>query len=67
MQTNGDDFCGICYIDDIRSVPSVLVQCGHVFHYEVFNTTHTHVLKKESEIFFLIHLYSNIRLNFSQI
>mmetsp|Transcript_37914 Transcript_37914/g.59954 ORF Transcript_37914/g.59954 Transcript_37914/m.59954 type:complete len:1138 (-) Transcript_37914:205-3618(-) len=32
MQTTGDDFCSLCWTEEIRSAPSVLMNCGHVYH-----------------------------------
>lgn len=30
----GDDFCPICYVEDLKSAPSVRLACGHMFHFE---------------------------------
>jgi len=30
----GDDFCPICYVEDLRSAPAIKLECGHIFHYE---------------------------------
>ncbi|KNC49138.1 uncharacterized protein AMSG_05111 [Thecamonas trahens ATCC 50062] len=32
-QITADDYCSICWVDDIRSAPSIELACGHVFHY----------------------------------
>eukprot|EP01087_Luapelamoeba_hula_P013862 TRINITY_DN3_c1_g1_i1.p1 TRINITY_DN3_c1_g1~~TRINITY_DN3_c1_g1_i1.p1 ORF type:complete len:963 (+),score=199.31 TRINITY_DN3_c1_g1_i1:100-2988(+) len=29
---NADDFCNICWIEDLGSKPSLLLGCGHLFH-----------------------------------
>ena len=28
----GNEFCAICYTEDLRSSPSVLLDCGHILH-----------------------------------
>ena len=28
-----DDYCSICWVDDLRSAPCISLACGHVFHY----------------------------------
>ena len=30
---SGDDFCGICFVEDLRSAPCIRLECGHIFHY----------------------------------
>ena len=30
----GDDFCNICWIDELSAAPCVWLGCGHMFHYE---------------------------------
>eukprot|EP00008_Paramoeba_atlantica_P014012 CAMPEP_0201478736 /NCGR_PEP_ID=MMETSP0151_2-20130828/3510_1 /ASSEMBLY_ACC=CAM_ASM_000257 /TAXON_ID=200890 /ORGANISM="Paramoeba atlantica, Strain 621/1 / CCAP 1560/9" /LENGTH=1139 /DNA_ID=CAMNT_0047859915 /DNA_START=83 /DNA_END=3502 /DNA_ORIENTATION=- len=34
LQNSGFDYCGICHIDEIAAAPSVMLHCGHAFHYE---------------------------------
>lgn len=29
-----DDYCNICWVDDLKSAPCILLDCGHVFHFE---------------------------------
>jgi hypothetical protein len=31
---SGEDFCPICYVEDLKSAPSIKLACGHVFHFE---------------------------------
>eukprot|EP00753_Platysulcus_tardus_P008318 PLAT15892.1.p1 GENE.PLAT15892.1~~PLAT15892.1.p1 ORF type:complete len:615 (-),score=134.59 PLAT15892.1:135-1763(-) len=28
-----EDFCNICWVEDLGSAPSILLACGHVFHF----------------------------------
>ena len=28
------DYCGICWVEDLASAPVIKLRCGHVFHYE---------------------------------
>ncbi|KAK5583929.1 hypothetical protein RB653_005534 [Dictyostelium firmibasis] len=30
---NNDEYCNICYVESIKSAPSVMLDCGHMFHY----------------------------------
>lgn len=30
---HGSDFCSICWVEDLKSAPSILLGCGHMFHY----------------------------------
>ncbi|EGC37039.1 hypothetical protein DICPUDRAFT_150438 [Dictyostelium purpureum] len=30
---NNDEFCNICYIESLKSAPSIMLDCGHMFHY----------------------------------
>jgi len=30
----GDEFCAICYVEDIRSAPCIRLDCGHIMHYD---------------------------------
>lgn len=30
--TVSDDLCGICYVEELGRAPSIMLQCGHVFH-----------------------------------
>ena len=30
----GEDYCGICWVEDLESAPCILLSCGHIFHYE---------------------------------
>ena len=34
MPQTADEFCNICWIDDLGSAPSIQLECGHVFHYQ---------------------------------
>ncbi len=29
---HGSDFCSICWVEDLASAPSLLLECGHMFH-----------------------------------
>jgi len=29
----GDDYCNICWTDDLYSAPCIKLDCGHIFHY----------------------------------
>lgn len=29
----GDDFCAICYVEELRAAPCVQLDCGHIFHH----------------------------------
>lgn len=29
----GDDFCAICYVEELRAAPCVQLECGHIFHH----------------------------------
>jgi len=31
---NGQDFCNICWVEDLQSAPCVQLECGHLFHFE---------------------------------
>ena len=31
--TTNEDYCNICWVEDIASAPSVELTCGHVFHF----------------------------------
>ncbi|KAK3269813.1 hypothetical protein CYMTET_21758, partial [Cymbomonas tetramitiformis] len=31
---SADDFCGICWVEPLRSAPAIRLQCGHVVHAE---------------------------------
>eukprot|EP01095_Lingulamoeba_sp_RSL-Kostka_P009076 TRINITY_DN3106_c1_g1_i1.p1 TRINITY_DN3106_c1_g1~~TRINITY_DN3106_c1_g1_i1.p1 ORF type:complete len:449 (-),score=163.39 TRINITY_DN3106_c1_g1_i1:81-1427(-) len=33
LNQNGEDFCNICWVEDLSSSPSLQVKCGHIFHY----------------------------------
>ena len=35
LQALGSDFCGICWVEDLCSAPTIMLPCGHAFHYEV--------------------------------
>ena len=28
-----DDYCNICWTEDLASAPSIELDCGHIFHY----------------------------------
>eukprot|EP01117_Protostelium_nocturnum_P001993 TRINITY_DN12646_c0_g1_i1.p1 TRINITY_DN12646_c0_g1~~TRINITY_DN12646_c0_g1_i1.p1 ORF type:complete len:711 (+),score=248.84 TRINITY_DN12646_c0_g1_i1:261-2135(+) len=30
----GDDYCNICWVEDLNSSPSIMLKCGHIFHSE---------------------------------
>jgi E3 ubiquitin-protein ligase MYCBP2 len=30
----GEDYCNICWTEDLKSAPSIQLQCGHIFHYQ---------------------------------
>lgn len=32
--TNGEDYCNICWVEDLASQPSVDIGCGHIFHFK---------------------------------
>eukprot|EP01017_Pseudomicrothorax_dubius_P046940 TRINITY_DN8351_c0_g1_i1.p1 TRINITY_DN8351_c0_g1~~TRINITY_DN8351_c0_g1_i1.p1 ORF type:complete len:410 (+),score=32.69 TRINITY_DN8351_c0_g1_i1:307-1536(+) len=34
----GDDYCNICFVEDLRSAPCVKIGCGHIFHYHCLKT-----------------------------
>jgi len=34
LKNVGSDDCQICWIDDLTCAPSVMMECGHVFHYD---------------------------------
>ena len=31
---SGDDYCAICYVEDLRSSPCIRLDCGHIMHYD---------------------------------
>ena len=33
LRQDGDDMCMICFTDPLSPVPSIMLDCGHVFHY----------------------------------
>ena len=33
LTQNAEDFCNICFTEDLGSAPSILLGCGHAFHY----------------------------------
>lgn len=33
LKQNSEDYCSICYCASIGSEPSVLLDCGHVYHF----------------------------------
>jgi len=33
LKQDADDMCMICFTDPLSPIPSILLQCGHVFHY----------------------------------
>ena len=32
--TTGEDYCNICWTEDLQSMPSISLGCGHIFHYQ---------------------------------
>ena len=34
LTQEGEDFCNICWVDELKAAPSIWLGCGHVFHYE---------------------------------
>jgi len=30
----GEDYCNICWVEDLKSAPSIQLKCGHLFHYQ---------------------------------
>jgi len=30
----GDDYCNICWTEDLKSAPAIQLKCGHIFHYQ---------------------------------
>mmetsp|Transcript_18614 Transcript_18614/g.26102 ORF Transcript_18614/g.26102 Transcript_18614/m.26102 type:complete len:576 (+) Transcript_18614:22-1749(+) len=48
----GDDFCNICWTEDLNSAPCVRLDCGHIFHYECIKTK-------------LVNKWSGARITFS--
>ena len=48
---DGDDMCMICFTEALHPIPSILLHCGHVFHYNCvrldlfkFFSQFTHIL-----------------------
>jgi hypothetical protein len=33
INQSGDDFCNICFVESLSASPSILLSCGHLFHY----------------------------------
>ena len=33
-----DDYCNICWVEDLASAPCILLTCGHIFHHACIKT-----------------------------
>ncbi len=34
QQQTADDLCAICYVEELRAAPCIMLKCGHVYHYK---------------------------------
>ena len=41
LKQDADDMCMICFTESLSPIPSILLQCGHVFHFHCCKTVLT--------------------------